>query len=235
MTGRDAHAWVEVYLDGVGWIPVEVTAETAESEDMFGSESIDPETIPPQVSPSDEEPSGLEETPAVPDFSSTEAEAETIVPSDAEDSTDANTGTSFSSEGDPMNSSQETSRRHQSSLFIRILLILILILALLGAGLELRYLLIRAWVSRHLRSDDKKQAVIFLYRRAEKILRFSKSQSAIPEIIQKTAEKARFSQHDLEEDEVTACFKAYEILIQEVWTALSRVERIRFKLIYALI
>lgn len=25
LTGQDAHAWVEVYFDGVGWLPVDVT------------------------------------------------------------------------------------------------------------------------------------------------------------------------------------------------------------------
>lgn len=25
LTGKDAHAWVEVYFDGIGWLPVDVT------------------------------------------------------------------------------------------------------------------------------------------------------------------------------------------------------------------
>lgn len=32
--GRNAHAWVEVYIDNIGWIPIEVTGGTTDSNDL---------------------------------------------------------------------------------------------------------------------------------------------------------------------------------------------------------
>ena len=48
VTGADAHAWVEVYIDGLGWVPVEVTASAAEGEyqPSEGSVAPTPEALP---------------------------------------------------------------------------------------------------------------------------------------------------------------------------------------------
>jgi hypothetical protein len=53
--GKNAHAWTEVYIDGLGWIPFEFTpgfsdGETPPSEDSDGSDSTSPQaatTTPP--------------------------------------------------------------------------------------------------------------------------------------------------------------------------------------------
>ena len=45
----DAHAWVEIYLDGIGWIPVEVTMEA-----RFATETAAPPSPEPVPEPSDQ-------------------------------------------------------------------------------------------------------------------------------------------------------------------------------------
>jgi len=40
VTGLDAHAWVEIYLDGIGWIPVEVTAAGQDREVQVGGQTV---------------------------------------------------------------------------------------------------------------------------------------------------------------------------------------------------
>ena len=63
---KNAHAWVEYYHDGVGWIPFEVTpgylAEVELPEDTTESDQpVDPITPPPEDPPKEDEPPAPEE------------------------------------------------------------------------------------------------------------------------------------------------------------------------------
>ena len=50
VTDKDAHAWVEVYIDGVGWIPVEVTGSTTASREDAGVQGrLDQVPVQPPV------------------------------------------------------------------------------------------------------------------------------------------------------------------------------------------
>ena len=60
-----AHAWVEIYLDGYGWYPVEVTPGGGESAAEEAPEAPAPDE-PEAEAPTQEEPSQPEELPAVP-------------------------------------------------------------------------------------------------------------------------------------------------------------------------
>lgn len=44
-TGRNSHAWAEVYVNGVGWIPVEVTPAAATAPGAFDGFTVVPETV----------------------------------------------------------------------------------------------------------------------------------------------------------------------------------------------
>lgn len=44
-TGRNSHAWAEVYVNGVGWIPVEVTPAAATAPSEFEGYTVVPETV----------------------------------------------------------------------------------------------------------------------------------------------------------------------------------------------
>lgn len=65
ITDRNAHAWVEVYIDGYGWYPLEVTPGYSESDGDADNENQLPETpapdTPASISPS---PAPQKETPS---------------------------------------------------------------------------------------------------------------------------------------------------------------------------
>lgn len=73
VTGKSAHAWCEVYINGIGWIPIDATAGTAgtghslseEASENAGSETGNEETKP--YTPPDQGylPSNLNPTPYV--------------------------------------------------------------------------------------------------------------------------------------------------------------------------
>ncbi len=51
-----AHAWVEVYKDGIGWVPIEVTPGYYETENgSQGGAAAVPEVVPPEAVPEPEE------------------------------------------------------------------------------------------------------------------------------------------------------------------------------------
>lgn len=52
VTGADAHAWVEIYQDGLGWLPVEVTGRSGLFPDTDGEEYAAAPEAGPEISPS---------------------------------------------------------------------------------------------------------------------------------------------------------------------------------------
>lgn len=72
MTDRNAHAWVEVYMDGYGWIPVEVTPgvggnDSMAEANMFGESSSDEQPSMPSEESTADLPSEDETTEAIPE------------------------------------------------------------------------------------------------------------------------------------------------------------------------
>lgn len=82
VTGLDAHAWTEVYLDGFGWLTFDATPQTADPGNNGGSEENDPpQQEPPEPSPSpepdlDNEPEPSEEPQPEDDLSDSAAPPE---------------------------------------------------------------------------------------------------------------------------------------------------------------
>ena len=51
----------------------------------------------------------------------------------------------------------------------------------------------------------------------------------MPEVLRETAEKARFSQHQIESEELQNCKNALSQLTEEVYASLSKTKRILFR------
>lgn len=63
LTARHAHAWAEYYLDGVGWIPFEVTPNYIDNEESVATAASDKEYENPQLPPPVEQPQHQREAP----------------------------------------------------------------------------------------------------------------------------------------------------------------------------
>lgn len=188
----NAHAWVEIYLGGTGWIPVEVTpagpnAPAATQNALPGEVTATPSPSPtPAPTPSPT----AEPTPAA-ETSPTPAQSATPTPA-------AGSGGTSSQGG----GGEETSWLLAAGAVL---------LALLAAGavLFLRRRLVLAARERQFAQADRNQAALALYAHLLALYREGQRFHApwadqLPPSLEDLAQKARFSQHTLTEEEVRA-------------------------------
>ena len=74
----EAHAWVEVYFDGIGWLPYEVTGGTSASPDTLATTSPDTSQYP-ETTNTPANPSAQPASPPVPDNSEEDSYSERII------------------------------------------------------------------------------------------------------------------------------------------------------------
>ena len=166
-----AHAWVEIYLDGYGWYPVEVTPGGGES----GTDT--PETEDPTLPETDDEPAvdtPQPETPAVP----VQPWEDTTTP-DADDTDSEGTASS----AQPLDLS-----------WLRIP-VGILLLGALGYGLERLASRLRR---REEERPDTNPSVLSAYRRYRRLSALGTEED---QLLEELGRKAKFSQHILTEEE----------------------------------
>ena len=221
VTGKDAHAWVEVYLDGVGWYPVEVTASPADSPvgQALGTEEM-PEQ--PEDRPSEPDPDANLETPMLPeDLNDGPDEGK----EDAEDAEDASGG---GDELSPDGTGTASSGGKIGRILSRILIIPAVILLIAGV-LYGRYRYLRSRLQKHLTQKDGRAVAISAYRQAERLRRWGVE---MPAAIRTTAEKAAFSQHEISEEEKNACLSALNHVTNETWKSLNRRQQFAFRYLF---
>ena len=214
ITGENAHAWVEVYRDGVGWIPVEVTASTADSSEFPEAGAGDltsevPET-PPLSDDTSELPANSDADEASPDND----------PGAEENGTSDDTDTV---------SLAEAEEDSHSGLLLHILLFLFGIPAIVAALLFGRYNWLRFRIKKQLTAADRNRKAVLLYRLASRVSAFG---SDIPDTIRITAEKAAFSQHEITPEEYRLCSAALEQMTQETYSSLSKWKKFVFRFLY---
>ena len=171
----DAHAWVEIYLDGYGWYPVEMTP---------GRQGGTPETVAPEILQTETPPDTPEEDPA-------EEEEQ-------EDQEDSQPETADVQEGE--NAPQETAKKPADLRWLWKAAAALLVLAAPYGG----YRLARLVGKRRREHPDANRSVIYAYLRYQRLLRWGGPEE--PEL-EELGRKAKFSQHQLTEEERAAAWR----------------------------
>ena len=201
--GENAHAWVEVYQDGLGWLPVEVTGQT-------GLNAAPMEANIPEQSP--EPTHGDDSESAAP--TQTETAPSTPMPVGLVTDT-ASPGVS--------------SGAALSYSLLRILYALLSVLGLAAAVFLRRFLLVR-WRLHKYSQQNAGKAVIYMYRIAERASVFGLK---MPVSLRHTAEKAVFSAHPITEEERRLCQRALDEALRQCYSELNFWQRLRFRYIRA--
>lgn len=247
----DAHAWVEVWLDGVGWIPVEVTfganasadggadPTLPESSTAVTTEILDHTPIPENLE-SDSTDAHLEISPDNSGIGS--AEASGAEGSDAgKDTAQADNGSTKIggpeagpanderlTPEDPQEVEHDSTQEEQRSFFRRhrLLLTALSVLAAVILAAVGQYLYFQKRLRRWLSEADGRLRAIYLYRQAQRVLRFG---GEMPEAVLTTAEKASFSPHDISAEELRRSQDALDALTEQVRHNLSPLRRLLFR------
>ena len=204
--GEHAHAWVEIYRDGIGWIPVEVTGRSGLRPDIEQSDS-------PQ---GPEESAAPQETPTPqPDESSAAADAGTPLPV-----------------GIVRQEQSAGASKPQGKAALRKGLPALLLLLLAAAALPLWRLLIRLIWDLRFRAADPNRAAVALWRRSQQLRRFG---APVPVAIQNCAEKASFSARGISADELAPCLALFSQAAGKQYSALPPLKKLLFRYVYGLI
>lgn len=210
--GENAHAWVEVYMDGIGWIPVEVTPGSS-SDMISGGESNAPdsplpeESLPPE-SQAPEEPQPQESAPQ----------------QSAAPSPDGGIPAGIIS-GEPLPQAKNAPKAPWQ------LIIPAAIIFLSVSAILLRRAVILTRSNRRINSRDGKKAAIEIWRVTQKLSRYG---AEPPQAIADCAEKAAFSPHNVSPEEIKACRALLNGLIQEEYGKLSVWKRLIFKFFHCI-
>lgn len=207
------HAWVEVYLDGLGWIPVEVTGSGGVTEPV------------PQETAGTESPEA-EETPPPPEIGEPEEEEESAAPVQTPRPTDTVPVGPIRTQTEP--ESKSTSRTMIRLLdALRLILLLVILFSLLPVSRLLRLRLRQSRISQ----PDRKKAAVWVWKTAVQASRFC---AEVPDSITACAEKAVFSQHGISEEELHTVQNALQTMLDNCYNGLSPVKKFIFKYFCAL-
>ena len=137
--GYQAHAWVEVYRDGLGWLPVEVTGQSGLDSEALGAHDAAPSPEPL--------PEGNEQSPEP-----------------ADGSQPSSPPLSVGLLSDPVGGAAES---HTGGPVLKILCWILAVIALI-AVLPVRRRILLLFRSRSFEQNDTRKAVIAMYRLAQK-------------------------------------------------------------------
>ena len=222
VTDQDTHAWAEVYLSGLGWIPVETTPGFGETS-MLPQVENDVETPPtstptpsPSAEPEDSSEAGASPTPAA-----------TPTPSAAADTSGSTPELGTQPSDAPTAPSQGIGTRHL------LLMLLILPALLLIAFLVL---LIRRMILRRIRNksfyvENTNQAVLNLWQYAQRLALWGAKPTEAEEAL---ALKAKFSQHTITPEELAPYRQSILQMAELTRLTLTPWRRFRFTWLSAL-
>ncbi len=188
VTDKDTHAWAEVYFSGLGWIPIEATPGFGDSISL---PDVETEPTPPSTS---EPPEQLSEQPAEPSLTpevSSSPEPTSIAPS-------ASPETTTSSEGPSEPTSSSSSSNRSSRLWLLLCIPAVLFLTVLV--LLIRHSIILRRRTKRFHTGNRNQAVIQQWAYLERLVPWG---AEISKELETLALKAKFSQHEITQEEFT--------------------------------
>lgn len=226
-----AHAWVEIYMDGLGWIELEATPSSAFGA-TEGAENRN-ERFQQVEQPEEAEAEQEEETPTAPPE---QEEPEPITPPQEEENPQDQTETQ---EKQDANTSPVLDEKSFTDLMQKGIAAGVLVLgcALLGMWGRRKYRL--AQYQKLISQENQNKVALAVYQRILDLEKQSNSipdfSQQIPEALHEIAMKARFSQHDLSQEELSVLFE-YEILFKNsVTEKLTRRQYFIWKYIHNLL
>ena len=198
VTDEDAHAWTEIYLDGFGWMPVEVTGSTpvptpAPTAEPTAEPSAEPTTEPEEQAPDNLEPEATTEPDGTepPQATAEPAHGETagqqtpdVLPPDS-----AGTG----GEPEPGSASDSPPARNHTGGAIWLL---VLLLPAAAGLLVLRRRALRSRRAALLRQGSCKKRILAAWRELQRLCRYG---TEVPQTLTDIALEARFSDHGMTE------------------------------------
>ena len=109
---------------------------------------------------------------------------------------------------------------------LKVLLTGLAVLAAITALVFGRYLILRKLLQSRLNDPDGKKRCVNFYRQAQRVLRYG---GEMPQELQQYAEKARFSQHDISEEELQRCAGQLDELTRSVAAGLKPWKKLLFR------
>lgn len=190
VTDDDAHAWTEVYYDGFGWVPVEVTGSTATpAETPVPSPTADPTAEPTAGSDAPATADPADPSPAEPASTPEATGAQTAPPAEGEPGAPGNRPAQTDPAGPEGSGAPEAPRKPLSPLWL-----LLLVPPAIVGGLVLRRRETLRRRALRLRQGDNKKRILAAWRELQRLARYG---VVVPAALEEIALEARFSNHDM--------------------------------------
>ena len=246
VTDEDTHAWAEVYISGLGWIPIEVTpgfGDTTPLPEVPNESTLEPETEPD----TDQEESEQED--AEPEASSMEQnqQEEYSQEETADDPTeDAEPSASAASEQIPAEPSSDPSVSddlseeipavgiQSANRHLRLYLFLLLIPVIIAATtciIVFRRKRLLETRKENFAQENLNQAAIYMWDYIQQLTPYGANSPAEAESV---ALRAKFSQHTLTQEELNIVQQAVEQQYLSVYSQLNRRKLFIFRWVHVL-